>query len=533
VSVETGDTIAIKFEADVADLRSGMAAAAGDVGTGAAAIGSAAKSAEGGVGGLAEALREHSAEARTSMRTASLLSREFDFLGASAKGLSGKVLEVGAAFALGGFVGAAIPAIGLVIEAFEKLSGSAEKLEKIKIKIETQGLKEAEDALTDLNAEKMRAAGATDKEIAQYRAMRGDADATREIKAKQQPIEDEIVRLAARRAGIEATIQGLGASDVKRHKDLQEAADAYNGKIDTLRKKWQDIQDTIDEIHEKRQDTAATQAETKGITEGIQAQEAAERKADAEENRRREEQAKLDEKYGKKQVEEANKAAMALAEVQGKAAQKLREEQKKEQNEEFLGRVEFYNRETKEAEKAAEKAAQAGMSLGRTVGKTIGDSFAGVINGTKSVGDAFVSLADVAVDAVVDMVTKQVEAYAIQAAAGAAAAESPIPIVGPALAVAAAVAMGAMVKGLLSGLTKREAGGPVSSGTSYLVGERGPEVFTPGASGAITPNHALGGGGGDMHVHFHTPDPGSFERWLKKNRGSLAKVQRMNARDGR
>ena len=37
-------------------------------------------------------------------------------------------------------------------------------------------------------------------------------------------------------------------------------------------------------------------------------------------------------------------------------------------------------------------------------------------------------------------------------------------------------------------------GGPVKSGSSYLVGERGPEMFSPGVSGMITPNHALGGG---------------------------------------
>ena len=36
-------------------------------------------------------------------------------------------------------------------------------------------------------------------------------------------------------------------------------------------------------------------------------------------------------------------------------------------------------------------------------------------------------------------------------------------------------------------------GGPVQGGRSYIVGERGPEVFTPGVSGGITPNHALGG----------------------------------------
>ena len=36
-------------------------------------------------------------------------------------------------------------------------------------------------------------------------------------------------------------------------------------------------------------------------------------------------------------------------------------------------------------------------------------------------------------------------------------------------------------------------GGPVKKGGSYIVGERGPELFTPGYSGRITPNHQLGG----------------------------------------
>lgn len=39
----------------------------------------------------------------------------------------------------------------------------------------------------------------------------------------------------------------------------------------------------------------------------------------------------------------------------------------------------------------------------------------------------------------------------------------------------------------------RANGGPVSAGKSYMVGERGPELFTPRTSGAITPNGASGG----------------------------------------
>jgi hypothetical protein len=44
-------------------------------------------------------------------------------------------------------------------------------------------------------------------------------------------------------------------------------------------------------------------------------------------------------------------------------------------------------------------------------------------------------------------------------------------------------------------LPPRATGGPVSARDSYLVGERGPEIFTPGAGGFITPNNRLGGGG--------------------------------------
>jgi len=38
----------------------------------------------------------------------------------------------------------------------------------------------------------------------------------------------------------------------------------------------------------------------------------------------------------------------------------------------------------------------------------------------------------------------------------------------------------------------RASGGPVSSGSTYLVGEQGPELFTPSRSGSISPNGAGG-----------------------------------------
>lgn len=41
----------------------------------------------------------------------------------------------------------------------------------------------------------------------------------------------------------------------------------------------------------------------------------------------------------------------------------------------------------------------------------------------------------------------------------------------------------------------RAAGGPVTAGRAFLVGEEGPELFNPGVAGTIIPNGALAGGG--------------------------------------
>jgi hypothetical protein len=40
---------------------------------------------------------------------------------------------------------------------------------------------------------------------------------------------------------------------------------------------------------------------------------------------------------------------------------------------------------------------------------------------------------------------------------------------------------------------KRAVGGPVTGGTTYMVGEKGPELFTPSSSGSITSNNRIGG----------------------------------------
>jgi uncharacterized membrane protein YeaQ/YmgE (transglycosylase-associated protein family) len=48
--------------------------------------------------------------------------------------------------------------------------------------------------------------------------------------------------------------------------------------------------------------------------------------------------------------------------------------------------------------------------------------------------------------------------------------------------------------GIVSAFAGRAAGGDANAETPYIVGERGPELFVPGASGTIIPNHKLNGG---------------------------------------
>lgn len=79
--------------------------------------------------------------------------------------------------------------------------------------------------------------------------------------------------------------------------------------------------------------------------------------------------------------------------------------------------------------------------------------------------------------------------------------------------------LGGLIRGFFGGF--RAEGGPVAAGTSYIVGERGPELFTPGRSGFITPN---GGGGGGTSVVQVTLSPDLEARILQQARGTAVQI---------
>jgi len=78
-------------------------------------------------------------------------------------------------------------------------------------------------------------------------------------------------------------------------------------------------------------------------------------------------------------------------------------------------------------------------------------------------------------------------------------------------------------------LSARATGGEVTAGMSYLVGERGPELFTPGRSGAIIPNNAIGSMGNTPQIVYNGPyianmsamDTQSATQFLARNKDAV------------
>lgn len=82
--------------------------------------------------------------------------------------------------------------------------------------------------------------------------------------------------------------------------------------------------------------------------------------------------------------------------------------------------------------------------------------------------------------------------------------------------------------GGLFGLPGRATGGPVAPGRAYVVGERGPELFVPTASGRV--EMPSGGGGRDVRVAIninvsgHAPGSGEAAGALRQSSRQVARA---------
>ena len=131
--------------------------------------------------------------------------------------------------------------------------------------------------------------------------------------------------------------------------------------------------------------------------------------------------------------------------------------------------------------------------LSESIARSFEDSFVGIIKGTMSVGDAFRNMLNVIADEFIRnaarMAANQFQQGILGFFSNIFSPVKPIPkqsSTGP---------LGNFDFGMAAD------GGRIPGGRPTLVGERGPELFTPGVSGMITPNEMLGGGSTNIVVN--------------------------------
>jgi hypothetical protein len=98
--------------------------------------------------------------------------------------------------------------------------------------------------------------------------------------------------------------------------------------------------------------------------------------------------------------------------------------------------------------------------------------------------------------------------------------------------------MGGPISSIFAGIGNayggaRASGGPVRTGKSYLVGEEGPEMFTPGASGMITPNTSRITGGSQSVTNFNIDARGAQHGVADQIATALAAYDRQKFINGR
>ena len=98
----------------------------------------------------------------------------------------------------------------------------------------------------------------------------------------------------------------------------------------------------------------------------------------------------------------------------------------------------------------------------------------------------------------------------------------PFGLIAAGLAIASGFAQVAQIRS--QQYSGRAVGGPVVGGQSYMVGEKGPELFTPGNSGNITKNSQLGGGAVTVNFSIIANDTTGFDELLTSRKGIIQTI---------
>ena len=139
------------------------------------------------------------------------------------------------------------------------------------------------------------------------------------------------------------------------------------------------------------------------------------------------------------------------------------------------------------------------------IGSAFSTSFKGIISGSMTAKEAlanfFTSVADMFLDMAAQIIAKMITMAILNAVLGVLPGGNSASALGsnPNVGAYSGTGIEGITMGTFGGA--RAAGGPVASGQTYMVGERGPELFVPGRSGTIVANNKMGGGNTNVVVN--------------------------------
>jgi lambda family phage tail tape measure protein len=115
----------------------------------------------------------------------------------------------------------------------------------------------------------------------------------------------------------------------------------------------------------------------------------------------------------------------------------------------------------------------------------LSQAIAGVITGTENLKDAFGNLAKSIIADIIQMTVKMLIFRAISGLFGGGSSFGSASLINTASPLSGALSSAVPIA---AGAGFRAAGGPVTAGQAYIVGERRPELFVPSTNGVIVPN---------------------------------------------
>ena len=136
------------------------------------------------------------------------------------------------------------------------------------------------------------------------------------------------------------------------------------------------------------------------------------------------------------------------------------------------------------------------IELSKRLGSAFTESFRGIIDGSMTAQQALANLfqrtADHFLDMAMQMIAAQIQMKILGIAMNFFGGGGGFGVT-PSISDTSTYASAFNDSNFVSGLMPKALGGAVGAGRPYVVGERGPELFVPGAQGNIVPNNAMGG----------------------------------------